>query len=118
MRRSTICLLSLTTLLIFGAAPFHAQQTQGPISPKPDAPVQQPPEGKIVVRVSLVRAPVVVVDAKGEPVLDLQQKDFHITDDGKPQTIESFDLGGEPVAAVFVFETSSRIQPLLPPTQP
>jgi VWFA-related protein len=117
MRKSTICLITFTALLIFCAKPFRAQQTQGPISPKPDAPVQQPQEGRIRVRVSLVSAPVVVVDSKGEPVLDLQQKDFHIKDDGTDQTIESFDLGGEPVAAVFVFETSSRIQPLLPAIQ-
>jgi VWFA-related protein len=117
MRKSTVCLTALTALLIFCVKPFRAQQAQGPISSKPDAPVQQPPEGKIRVRVSLVSAPVVVVDAKGEPVLDLQQKNFHIKDDGTDQTIESFDLGGEPVAAVFVFETSSRVEPLLPAIQ-
>ncbi len=33
------------------------------------------------------------------------------------QTIESFDLGGEHVSAVLVFETSSRIAPLLPAVQ-
>jgi VWFA-related protein len=117
MRKSTILLIALPALFIFCAVPFRAQQTQGPISPKPDAPVQQPQEGRIRVRVSLVSAPVVVVDSKGEPILDLQQKDFHVKDDGTDQTIESFDLGGEPVAAVFVFETSSRIQPLLPAIQ-
>lgn len=117
MRKSTICLISLSALLIFCAKPLRAQQSQGPVSPKPGTQVQQPPEGRIRVRVSLVGAPVVVVDGKGEPVLDLQQKDFHITDDGAVQTIESFDLGGEPVAAVFVFETSSRVQPLLPAIQ-
>jgi VWFA-related protein len=117
MRTPQTSLLSLIAIFFFCASPFQAQQTQGPISPKPGAPVQQSPEGRIRVRVSLVSAPVVVVDAKGEPILDLQQKDFHITDDGTEQTIESFDLGGEPVAAVFVFETSSRIQPLLPAVQ-
>jgi VWFA-related protein len=117
MRKQIVWLGSLIAILILGATPFQAQQTQGPITPKPGAPVQQSPEGRIRVRVSLVSAPVVVVDAKGEPGLDLQQKDFHITDDGADQTIESFDLGGEPVAAVFVFETSSRIQPLLPAIQ-
>jgi VWFA-related protein len=117
MRTSLVWHVSLIAILIFCATPFRAQQTQGPISPKPGTPVQQSPEGRIRVRVSLVNAPVVVVDAKGEPLLDLQQKDFHISDDGTEQTIESFDLGGEPVAAVFVFETSSRIQTLLPAVQ-
>lgn len=117
MRTPLIWLGTLTATIIFWSTPLHAQQTQGPISPKPGEPVQQSPEGRIRVRVSLVSAPVVVVDAKGQPILDLQQKDFHITDEGVGQTIESFDLGGEPVAAVFVFETSSRIQPLLPAIQ-
>jgi len=114
MPKPMIWLAALTTIVFLCAVPFHAQRTQGPISPKPGVAVQQSPEGRIRVRVSLVSAPVVVVDAKGQPVLDLQQKDFHITDEGADQTIESFDLGGEPVAAVFVFETSSRIEPLLP----
>jgi VWFA-related protein len=79
--------------------------------------VQQAPPGAIRVKVALVSAPVVVVGAKDEPVLDLQQKDFHILDDGMDQTIESFDLGGEQVSVVLVFETSSRIAPLLPAVQ-
>ena len=103
---------------MLGAPPAaRSQQTQGPIAPKPGTPVQQAPEGTIRVRVDLVRAPVVVIDAKGEPILDLQQKDFHVVDEGADQTIESFDLGGEPLSAVLVFETSSRIAPLLPTVQ-
>ena len=90
---------------------------QGPIAPSPSTPVQQPPQGTIRVRVALVRAPVVVIDSNGEPVTDLQQKDFHILDDGVSQTIESFDLGGEQLSAVLIFETSSRIAPLLPAVQ-
>jgi len=104
--------------MVFAASPAaHPQQTQGPIAPKPGAPVQQAPEGTIRVRVALVSAPVVVIDAKGEPVLNLQQKDFHVLDEGVDQTIEAFDLGGEPLSAVLVFETSSRIAPLLPAVQ-
>jgi VWFA-related protein len=61
-----------------------------------------------------VSAPVVVTDASDEPVLDLQEHAFHLVDNGVEQTIEAFDLGGEPLSAVLVFETSSRIAPLLP----
>ena len=104
--------------MVFAASPAaRPQQTQGPVAPKPTTPVQQAPEGTIRVRVALVSAPVVVIDAKGEPVLNLQQKDFHVLDDGVDQTIEAFDLGGEPLSAVLVFETSSRIAPLLPAVQ-
>jgi VWFA-related protein len=64
-----------------------------------------------------VNAPVAVHDAKGELVLDLEKKDFQVLDNGVTQNIETFDLGGEPLSAVLVFETSSRIAPLLPAVQ-
>lgn len=110
-------LAALSAAAVFAALPLYAQQGRGPIAPKPGVPVQQPPEGTIRARVTLVRAPVVVIGAKGQPVLDLQQKDFHIYDDGVAQTIESMDLGGEQVSAVLVFETSSRVASLLPAIQ-
>jgi len=116
-RTIAFCLASLAAGILFAVVTTRAQQSQGPIAPKPGTPVQQAPEGTIRVRVALVRAPVVVIGDKGEPVLDLQQKDFHVLDDGADQTIESFDLGGEPLSAVLVFETSSRIAPLLPAVQ-
>lgn len=110
-------LATLAAGMVFAALPGRSQQTQGPIAPKTGTPVQQAPDGVFRVRVALVRAPVVVIDAKGEPVLDLQQKDFHVLDNGADQAVESMDLGGEPLSAVFVFETSSRIAPLLPAVQ-
>jgi VWFA-related protein len=117
-RRSlAVCLATLAAGMVFAPLPGRSQQTQGPIPPKPDKPVQQPPEATIRVRVALVSAPVIVIGDKGEPVLDLQQKDFRIFDDGIAQTIEAFDLGGQQLSAVLVFETSSRIAPLLPAVQ-
>ena len=117
-RITEYCLATLAVAaLLVAPVGLRAQETPGPIAPKPGRPVQQPPQGTIRVRVALVRAPVVVVDGKGEPVIDLAQKDFHIRDEGTDQTIESFDLGGEHISAVFVFETSARIAPLLPAVQ-
>jgi VWFA-related protein len=69
------------------------------------------------VRVATVNAPVAVIDAKGQLVLDLEQKDFHVLDNGVPQHIDTFDLAGAPLSAVLVFETSARIAPLLPAVQ-
>ena len=94
-----------------------ARQTQGPITPRPGTPAQQPPQGAIRVQVALVRAPVTVTNSDGEPVLNLQQKDFHIFYNGVEQKIEALDLGGEKLSAVLVFETSSRVAPLLPAIQ-
>jgi VWFA-related protein len=117
-RTVVIYVATLAAGTVFAAPPrARSQQTQRPIAPKPDKPVQQAPEGTIRVRVALVRAPVVVIDDKGEPILDLQQTDFRVLDDGVDQMIEAFDLGGEQLSAVLVFETSSRIAPLLPTVQ-
>ncbi len=43
-------------------------------------------------RVNLVIVPVIVYDKKGEPVGSLKKEDFQILDDGKPQTITSFNV--------------------------
>jgi len=107
----------LTVLVALTATLVRAQGTQGPIAPKPGTTVQKPPENAIRVKVALVNAPVAVHDAKGELVLDLEKKDFQVLDNGVRQNIETFDLGGEPLSAVLVFETSSRIAPLLPAVQ-
>jgi VWFA-related protein len=103
--------------MALAALAVRAGQAQGPITPTPGTQVQQPPSGAIRVRVALVSAPVAVIGPKGEPILDLQQKQFHIFDDGVEQTIGSFELGGEELSAVLVFETSSRVAPVLPAVQ-
>jgi VWFA-related protein len=118
LRRSfTAGLVVLVASILFSTKNVRAQGTQGPIAPKAGTTVQKAPEGTIHVKVALVNAPVSVHDAKGELVLDLQQKDFHVLDNGIVQNIESFDLGSEPLSAVLVFETSSRIAAILPAVQ-
>lgn len=119
MRFSTALLAALAFV---GARPARAQSTSGPIPQQPgptlrSAPQQQ--QGKasdqsIRVRVNLVNAPVVVRNAKGELVLDLEENNFRIFDNGVQQKIDGFDVGGAPLSVVIVMETSSRIQALLP----
>jgi VWFA-related protein len=99
-----------------------AQAPSGPLPPKPGQAVQKPPQGaqqkpfdqSIRVRVNLVNTPVVVHDARGELVLDLEESNFRVFDNGVQQKLEGFDMGGGPLSVVIVMETSSRIQPLLP----
>jgi len=98
--------------LLLSAARLYAQAPEGPMTPAPDAKIQQAP--KIAVRSLLVTTPVTVRDDKGEMVHSLEESDFHITDNGVPQRITHFDLGGDPISLVVVVETSSRIAPLLP----
>ena len=95
---------------------LSAQAPTGPITPQPGTPIQQAPrqQTKIVTQVSLVNTPVVVKDAKGQMVNSLDAKDFQVTDNGVPQTITHFDLGGDPLSVVFLVETSTRISPLMP----
>ena len=85
--------------------------------PRAGTPVQQtPPEAlaKITARVTLVSTPVTVRDSRGSMIHDLDQQDFVVTDNGVPQKITHFDVGGDPLSIVVVVETSSRVDPLLP----
>ncbi|HEY2645844.1 MAG TPA: VWA domain-containing protein [Candidatus Acidoferrales bacterium] len=114
-RTLTVFLATLGAGMVFAAA--RAQQTQTPVAPKPDKPEPQSPQGTIRVRVALVSVPVVVIGPSGESVVDLQKPDFHILDNGAEQAIESFDIGGEKISTVLVFETSSHVATLLPAIQ-
>jgi VWFA-related protein len=97
------------------ARPATAQSQAGPIAPKPGQPNQQAPATPpSQVKVNLVSAPAVIHNAGGELVLDLQEKDFHVFDNGVPQKLEGFEMGGAPLSVVIVAETSSRIEALLP----
>jgi VWFA-related protein len=53
---------------------------------------QQPPPPTFRAGVNFVRVDVIVSDRDGKPVADLTQADFDVTEDGKPQTIETFKL--------------------------
>ncbi|MGC2752656.1 MAG: VWA domain-containing protein [Candidatus Acidiferrum sp.] len=107
----------LVVALLAGAAALRAQAPEGPIAPKPGQAVQQAPpdrQAKLKFGVSLVNMPVTVSDSRGGMVHDLEATDFQITDNGAGQKILHFDLGGDPVSVVFLIETSSRIDSLMP----
>src|SRR5947199_4156232 len=117
MIRIVATALTLTFLLPFAGVAARAQSPSGPISPKAGVEVQLPPkdtQAKVKVQVALVNTPVIVRDGRGEMVHNLEAGDFQITDNGIAQRISHFDLGGDPVSMVILFETSSRIEPLLP----
>ena len=118
MKRNTLAGWLWTLALgPLAGVPAFAQGTQGPIPPKPGVPIQKAPPGTIIVKVEEVSAPVVVRDAKGELVVNLQQKDFKVFDSGVQQTITGFSMGGDPISLVIVVETSSRIAALMPAIQ-
>ncbi len=77
-----------------------------------------PDKSSIRAKVELVNAPVVVRDAKGKYVMDLSLKNFRVFDNGVEQELQSFEMGGAPISAAIVIETSSRIVGLLPLIRP
>jgi VWFA-related protein len=97
------------------APSLFAQSSSGPITPQPGAAIQQPPrDAKIGVSVALVNTPITVRDNKGNMIHTLDAKDFQITDNGVPQRILHFDMGGDPLSLVVLVETSSRAAIFLP----
>lgn len=62
---------------------------QTPPAQVPPAPAEQP---TFRADINFVRVDVIVSDRQGNPVHDLRQEDFEITEDGKPQTIQTFKL--------------------------
>lgn len=72
------------------------------------------PENQIRVVTTEVTVPVTVTDNTGDFVLDLQQTDFQVFDDGTPQKIDTWELGGDPLAVALLIETSSRLHAMIP----
>src|SRR5262245_52739730 len=77
-----------------GDAQQRSQQQQPP--PPPNQQNEQPPpdQQRPVFRsgINFVRVDVIVSDKTGNTIADLKQTDFEVSEDGKPQTIETFKL--------------------------
>jgi VWFA-related protein len=101
---------ALRCTIIFSLA-LAALAVSAPSQSKTQAP---PPASALRVVTNEVIVPVTVTDSTGEFVLDLSQDDFEVFDDGVEQSIEHWDLGGDPLAIVLVIETSSRPHAMIP----
>ena len=77
-----------------------------------------PSTASIRVESPLVTTPVTVLDASGEFVSDLDEKDFEVTDNGAPQRIVRFDTSLQPIALVVVVQTSNRVSEVLDQVHP
>lgn len=117
---SAFYITGLAFILLLLAGPAWSQGAPpGPIIPKPGVVPEPMPsaveqEHRIRVQVNEVTAPVTVRDHSGEIVFDLKKEDFHVFDNGTEQKVDHFDLGGDPLSVVFVVETSSHVEPMLP----
>ena len=94
--KSTRALASLAATLVLAFPPgIHAQAA-------------------FSVDVNLVVLPVTVADRQGRPVRDLPEKDFHVFENGTPQTITLFRHEDAPVAVGLVVDNSGSMRRKLP----
>jgi VWFA-related protein len=85
--------LVLAACLVTGGRAQQQQQQQKPQEPPPQQePARDTQQPTFRTGINFVRVDVIVSDKKGEPVSDLTQADFEVTEDGKPQTVEQFRL--------------------------
>lgn len=82
------CSLAIVALTVSLAAQQPPAQ-QPPADQQPPAPPAQP---TFKTGINFVRVDVIVSDKSGNPVSDLKQSEFEVTEDGKPQTVETFRL--------------------------
>lgn len=81
--------LTLVGWAALGADP--AGRAKAP-SPSQNPESQQTPQPTFRGGINFVSVDVIVADRQGNPVTDLRQEDFEVTEDGKPQKIEAFKL--------------------------
>jgi Ca-activated chloride channel homolog len=103
-------------VLVLLTAVAQAQQASNPLQPAASKPQSQGTvqskdeevgEGEVVrITASLVSVPVSVVDREGKYVVDLQQKDFRIYEDGVEQAITHFSNVDQRFAVVLLMDTS------------
>jgi len=92
-----------------GAVP--AQKPAGSAQELPPSP----PRDQIRVRVEVVNVPVTVLDRRGLPVLDLNQDDFEVYEDGQRQAIRYFSRELQPPLRIgLILDTSNSARPQMP----
>jgi VWFA-related protein len=83
--------LAIAAAALLALNSFSARAQTSPQSPQPPAQQQQP-QYRVRVTSELVLVNVVVRDKKGNLVRDLKKGDFTLLEDGKRQTISTFDF--------------------------
>jgi VWFA-related protein len=114
--------MALGAALVLCTSSFCAAQQTGsdaePASPSAAgqaAGEQGPGEtSQTVIRIPVneVNVPVTVLSRRGIPVIDMEQKDFQIYEDGKRQTIKYFYRGERPPLRIgLIMDTSNSARP-------
>jgi len=117
-----------TILLLLVLSSFvQAQQLPSP-SPSPPPSLTTPPaatnsavqsaeevgEGEVLrISSNLVSVPVNVMNRQGQYVVDLEQRDFRVFEDGKEQSIVHFSNVDQPFSVVLLIDTSGSTAPFI-----
>jgi len=106
--------MPLLALLALPAA-LRAQQTLPP-GPSDDPQLFQGADSVPTIRTSvqLVVQDITVTDTEGHPITGLKPEDFHIFEDGRPQTIKNFEEHA-PIDPTLAAERQAELAATLPP---
>src|SRR5580704_8127631 len=92
MRMRTFLAAGAALLIVFAANGVAEQQAQAPQQPPAAATDQPPPPPTFRTGINYVRVDAIISDKNGNPINDLKESDFEVTEDNKPQKIDSFKL--------------------------
>lgn len=124
-RDTKIYSISVTLLLVLcglmQAQPARSPTPQSQTKPDPPAPAKletkdenEVGEGDVLrITANLVSVPVTVFDRQGQHVVDLQQSDFRIFEDGDEQVISHFSNVDRPFSVALLIDTSGSTAPFL-----
>ena len=79
-------------------------------TPTPTPPEQLDPESIIRINAELVQLHVRVIDRNNRPIDNVPRNDFHIFEDGVPQTIETFTREEVPISYGLAVDTSGSLR--------
>jgi VWFA-related protein len=101
----------LAIFLLLGALPgwLAAQESKPDVPP---ASVQTPTSPQVIrSRVELVNVLMTVTDKKNRTVIEMTKDDFHVFEDGKPQTISYFSRESDlPLRIAILIDTSNSVR--------
>lgn len=84
---------ALMLLALAGTTGDAQQQAAAPPQPQPADPSAADPQRPVFrAGINYVRVDVIITDENGNIVPDLKAADFDVTEDGKPQTVDTFKL--------------------------
>src|SRR3989442_12381596 len=88
--RAAVFGVVMTASFGLAGAPLDHGREGGPQQQPPPPPTPQPPIFR--TGINFVRVDVIVSDKQGNAVADLEPGDFDVTEDNKPQKIDTFKL--------------------------